>query len=90
MSFATFGFAYIARPVGAVILGHFGDRIGRQKVLVATLLLMGMSTFLIGCLPGHASVGVAAPVLLVLLRLVQGFAAGREWGGAGLSLSGRF
>jgi len=66
MSFATFGFAYIARPVGAVILGHFGDRIGRQKVLMFTLLLMGISTFTIGCLPGYEQIGWAAPALLVL------------------------
>lgn len=84
VAFSAFGAGFLARPLGGLVFGHFGDRIGRQKVLVATLLLMGMSTFLIGCLPGHASVGVAAPILLVLLRLVQGFAAGGEWGGAAL------
>ncbi|MNJ06523.1 Inner membrane metabolite transport protein YhjE [compost metagenome] len=84
VAFSAFGAGFFARPLGGLVFGHYGDRIGRQKVLVATLLLMGLSTFLIGCLPGHASIGVAAPILLVLLRLVQGFAAGGEWGGAAL------
>ncbi|WP_322409113.1 MFS transporter [Microbacterium invictum] len=82
MSFATFGFAYIARPVGAVILGHFGDRIGRQKVLMFTLLLMGISTFIIGCLPGFAQIGWFAPALLVVCRLLQGLSAAGEQAGA--------
>ena len=82
MSFATFGFAYIARPFGAIILGHFGDRIGRQKVLMFTLLLMGLSTFVIGCLPGFAQIGWFAPVLLVLCRLAQGLSAAGEQAGA--------
>ena len=82
MSFATFGFAYIARPVGAVVLGHFGDRIGRRKVLMFTLLLMGASTFAIGCLPDFKTVGWWAPVLLVLARLCQGFSAAGEQAGA--------
>lgn len=82
MSFATFGFAYIARPVGAVILGHFGDRIGRQKVLMFTLVLMGLSTFIIGCLPGFAQIGWFAPALLVLCRLAQGLSAAGEQAGA--------
>lgn len=84
VAFGAFGAGFFARPVGGVVFGHFGDRIGRQKVLVSTLLLMGLSTFLIGCLPGHASLGTLAPILLVLLRLIQGFAAGGEWGGAAL------
>ena len=84
VAFSAFGAGFLARPLGGLVFGHFGDRVGRQKVLVTTLLLMGLSTFLIGCLPGHASLGVAAPILLVLLRLVQGFAAGGEWGGAAL------
>ncbi|KGI70721.1 major facilitator transporter [Mycolicibacterium rufum] len=82
MSFATFGFAYIARPVGAVILGHFGDRIGRQRVLMFTLVLMGLSTFLIGCLPTFDTIGWAAPVLLVICRLLQGLSAAGEQAGA--------
>lgn len=84
VAFSAFGAGFFARPLGGMVFGHYGDRIGRQKVLIATLLLMGLSTFLIGCLPTHASIGVAAPILLVLLRLIQGFAAGGEWGGAAL------
>lgn len=79
---ATFGVAYIARPIGAFVLGHFGDRIGRQKLLLFTITLMGISTFLIGCLPGYAEIGVAAPILLVILRLLQGFSASGEQAGA--------
>ena len=82
MSFATFGVAYVARPLGAFILGHFGDRVGRQKVLMFTLVLMGLSTFLIGCLPTFATIGWAAPGLLVLCRLLQGLSAAGEQAGA--------
>ncbi len=82
MSLATFGFAYIARPIGAVILGHFGDRIGRQKVLMFTLVLMGVATFIIGCLPTFAQIGWLAPILLVLCRLMQGLSAAGEQAGA--------
>ncbi|MGK2867951.1 MAG: MFS transporter [Mycobacterium sp.] len=82
MSFATFGFAYIARPIGAVILGHFGDRVGRQRVLMFTLVLMGVSTFMIGCLPTFETIGWAAPALLVLCRLMQGLSAAGEQAGA--------
>lgn len=82
MSFATFGFAYVARPVGAVILGHFGDRVGRQRVLMFTLVLMGISTFLIGCLPSFETIGWGAPILLVLCRLLQGLSAAGEQAGA--------
>lgn len=83
-SFATFAVAFIARPVGAMLFGHFGDRIGRKKTLVSTLLLMGISTLLIGLLPGADTIGVAAPIILVLLRFAQGFAVGGEWAGATL------
>jgi MFS family permease len=84
VAFAAFGAGFFARPLGGMVFGHYGDKLGREKMLVITLLLMGLSTLLIGCLPSHASIGAAAPVLLVLLRLVQGFAAGGEWGGAAL------
>ncbi len=80
----TFGLAFIARPVGAVLFGHFGDRIGRKSTLAASLLVMGSSTFLIGLLPGYASWGVWAPVLLCLLRFGQGIGLGGEWAGAAL------
>ncbi|WP_241303157.1 MFS transporter [Burkholderia stabilis] len=84
VAFGAFGAGFLARPVGGVLFGHFGDRFGRERVLVTTLLLMGASSLLIGCLPGYASIGVAAPILLIALRLVQGLAAGGEWGGAAL------
>ncbi|MGW0042859.1 MFS transporter [Rhodococcus sp. NPDC003348] len=83
-SFATFAVAFIARPVGAMLFGHYGDRIGRKKTLVSTLLLMGISTLLIGLLPSADTIGVAAPLILVLLRFAQGFAVGGEWAGATL------
>lgn len=82
LALATFGVGYLARPVGAFVLGHVGDRLGRKKVLVFTLLLMGVTTFLVGCLPTYASVGVLAPVLLVVLRLLQGLSAAGEQAGA--------
>ncbi|MBP2365410.1 MFS transporter [Pseudonocardia parietis] len=83
-SFATFAVAFIARPVGAVVFGHYGDRIGRKRTLISTLLLMGIATVLIGLLPGADTIGVAAPLILVLLRFCQGFAVGGEWAGATL------
>ncbi|MBV9141324.1 MAG: MHS family MFS transporter [Pseudonocardiales bacterium] len=83
-SFATFAVAFIARPLGAVSFGHYGDRMGRKRTLVSTLLLMGVCTVLIGLLPGAATIGVSAPVLLVALRFTQGFAVGGEWAGATL------
>ncbi|WP_369226818.1 MFS transporter [Streptomyces sp. R39] len=87
LSLATFGVAYAARPVGALFLGHFGDRIGRKKIMVFTLLLMGLSTFLIGCLPTRAQVGGLAPVLLVLCRVLQGIsAAGEQASASSMSL----
>ena len=82
MSFATFAFAYVARPVGAIFVGHFGDRIGRRKVLLFTLLLMGGGTFLIGCLPTYDQAGWIAPALLIFCRLLQGLSAAGEQAGA--------
>jgi MFS family permease len=82
LALATFGVGYLARPLGAFVLGHVGDRFGRKKVLVFTLLLMGVATFAVGCLPTYASIGVLAPVLLVVLRLLQGLSASGEQAGA--------
>ncbi|MFB9688071.1 MFS transporter [Amycolatopsis plumensis] len=82
LALATFGVGYLARPVGAFVLGHVGDRFGRKRVLVFTLLLMGFATFCVGCLPTYGSVGVLAPVLLVVLRLLQGLSAAGEQAGA--------
>jgi metabolite-proton symporter len=87
LSFASYGVAFAARPLGAAIFGHFGDRLGRKSILFITLLMMGLATFLIGCLPTFAQVGVLAPVLLVALRIVQGLALGGEWGGAAIMVN---
>ncbi|WP_327181474.1 MFS transporter [Streptomyces sp. NBC_01334] len=81
-AFATFWIGFLARPLGGLIFGHFGDRRGRKAALVVTLIMMGGATFCVGLLPGYAQIGVAAPILLVLLRLIQGIAMGGEWGGA--------
>src|SRR5690348_11926818 len=81
-AFATFGVGFVARPFGGLFFGHFGDRVGRKPMLVITLLLVGIGTFVIGLLPTYATAGVWAPVALVLMRLVQGFGAGAEYGGA--------
>src|SRR3954471_18759283 len=81
-SFATFSIPFFARPLGAVVFGHFGDRIGRKTTLVAALLTMGISTVVIGLLPTYAQIGVTAPLLLALCRFGQGFGLGGEWGGA--------
>ena len=83
-SFGTLAVGYIVRPLGGVIFGHFGDRIGRKSMLVLTMTLMGVASFAIGLLPTYATIGVLAPVLLIVLRLIQGFAVGGEWGGAAL------
>lgn len=83
-SLATFGLAFVARPVGSVLFGHFGDRVGRKATLVASLLLMGIATFAIGLLPTYAQVGLVAPALLALMRFCQGLALGGEWSGAAL------
>jgi MFS family permease len=82
LALATFGVGYVARPVGAFFLGHVGDRFGRKKVLVFTILLMGLATFLVGLLPTYGQIGLAAPILLVFLRLCQGFSASGEQAGA--------
>lgn len=84
VSFATLATGYVARPLGGIVLGRLGDRIGRKPVLLITMLIMGVGTGLIGALPTYAQIGAAAPLLLVLLRLVQGFAIGGEWAGAAL------
>jgi len=82
LAFATYAVGFISRPLGGIIAGHYGDRVGRKQVLVATLLVMGGATFLIGALPTYEAIGIAAPVLLVALRFVQGLGLGGEWGGA--------
>jgi metabolite-proton symporter len=83
-SLATFAAAFLSRPVGAAVFGHFGDRLGRKKTLIATLLIMGISTFAVGLVPSAASIGVLAPIILLTLRLCQGFAVGGEWAGSAL------
>ncbi|PJN39669.1 MFS transporter [Streptomyces sp. CB02959] len=87
LSFLTYAIGFVARPLGALVFGHYGDRIGRKKLLVVSLLMMGGASALIGCVPGYDTIGVTAPVLLTVLRLVQGFALGGEWGGAVLLVS---
>jgi len=82
LAFATYAVGFVARPLGGIVFGHFGDRIGRKNLLMWSLFLMGAATVLIGLLPSYAQIGVWAPVLLIVLRLVQGFAVGGEWGGA--------
>jgi metabolite-proton symporter len=81
-SFGTYAVGFVARPIGGIVCGHFGDRIGRKSMLIFTLLLMGVATALIGCLPTYDRIGVWAPILLIVLRVAQGFAVGGEWGGA--------
>nr|WP_232423358.1 MFS transporter [Mycobacterium sp. 155] len=83
-SLGTFAVAFLSRPIGAAVFGHFGDRLGRKKTLVATLLIMGLSTVCVGLVPSAATIGVAAPIILLMLRLLQGFAVGGEWAGSAL------
>jgi metabolite-proton symporter len=82
LAFGTYAVGFAARPVGGIVFGHFGDRVGRKKMLVISLMMMGVATFAIGLLPTYATIGVAAPVLLIICRLFQGLAVGGEWGGA--------
>src|SRR5262245_31458230 len=82
LSFATFAIGFIARPLGGIVMGHYGDRLGRKSALIWCLMLMGIATFAIGLLPNYQSIGVLAPLLLVVCRFIQGFALGGEWGGA--------
>jgi MFS family permease len=81
-SFATYAVGFAARPVGAAIFGHWGDRLGRKATLIITLLMMGLASALVGVLPGTAAIGIAAPILLVVLRMLQGIAVGGEWSGS--------
>ncbi|MFC1418085.1 MFS transporter [Streptacidiphilus cavernicola] len=87
LAFLTYAIGFAARPLGALVFGHFGDRIGRKQLLIVSLLMMGVSSALIGCVPGYRSIGITAPILLTTLRVVQGFALGGEWGGAVLLVS---
>ncbi|KUI25021.1 MFS transporter [Mycobacterium sp. IS-1742] len=86
-AFGTLAAGYVARPVGGILFGHFGDRIGRKSMLVLTMTLMGVASFLVGVLPTFAAIGVAAPIMLVALRVIQGVAIGGEWGGATLMVT---
>ncbi|MFI1462276.1 MFS transporter [Nocardia carnea] len=83
-AFATFAVGFLARPFGSILFGHYGDRLGRRNVLIVTLLIMGSATVLIGCIPSYDTIGVWAPVLLIVCRIAQGVALGGEWGGAAL------
>jgi metabolite-proton symporter len=82
LAFGTYAVGFAARPIGGIVFGHYGDRIGRKSMLVLSLLIMGVATFLIGCLPTFSSIGIMAPILLVILRFAQGIGVGGEWGGA--------
>lgn len=84
VSFATIGISFLFRPIGAILAGHLGDKIGRRAMLILTLLLMGGSTVLIGFVPSAGTIGISAPIILSVLRIVQGLSAGGEWGGAAL------
>ncbi|MGK5684006.1 MFS transporter [Actinoplanes sp. URMC 104] len=82
LAFGTYALGFVARPLGGIVFGHFGDRVGRKKMLIVSLMTMGLATVAIGLLPTYATIGVAAPILLLACRLAQGFAVGGEWGGA--------
>ncbi|WP_121867537.1 MFS transporter [Glutamicibacter nicotianae] len=84
IAFATVGISFLFRPLGAIVMGRVGDKYGRRAVLIISLVLMGVGTTLVGLLPTYASIGIWAPILLIILRIVQGFSAGGEWGGAAL------
>lgn len=87
LAFSSFAIGFVFRPLGGLVFGHFGDKIGRKKLLVISLLMMGGATFAVGLMPTYATIGIAAPILLTLLRVIQGFALGGEWGGAVLIVS---
>ena len=87
LAFATYALGFVARPVGGIVFGHFGDRIGRKRLLMLSLILMGVATILIGLLPTYSQIGIWAPIALIVLRRVQGFAVGGEWGGAVLMVA---
>jgi len=87
LAFTTYAVGFVARPIGGIVFGHYGDKVGRRRILVLTLMIMGGATFLIGCLPTYDSIGVAAPILLVTLRFAQGLGLGGEWGGAVLMVA---
>src|SRR6201984_2621603 len=82
LAYTTFAVGFVTRPLGGVIFGHFGDRLGRKSMLVLTLMIMGVATFLIGLVPTYAQIGIWAPITLLLLRIFQGIGLGGEWGGA--------
>ena len=86
-SLGTVGVVFVARPLGSILFGHFGDRLGRKRTLVVTLVMMGLSTVLVGVVPTSAQIGVLAPILLILLRVIQGFAVGGEYAGAALLIA---
>jgi MFS family permease len=87
LAFSTYAIGFVARPVGAMIFGHFGDRLGRKRALIVSLLMMGGATFLVGVMPTYSAIGFAAPVILTLLRLIQGIGVGGEWAGATLMVT---
>ncbi len=87
LAFATYAVGYVVRPVGAALFGHYGDKIGRKNVLMATLLTMGLATAAIELMPTYQTIGVAAPIVLVALRFIQGVGLGGEWGGAALMVT---